>query len=294
MMPQHIDFPDQILLDILRHADYKDTVLCRAVCKRWAMVINSSMYLMYSVWLGIHGKMDGDISFSPITSAGRLELLLQHEKAWASLAHRQLDIIHPKPALRQRICGENNLEEILGYVSQAGSNFSMLSYRLPSAIAKIEAGEPTTIVSNQHGSLAEFFETFADPDNALLVLMLRAHDENHVRLKFSLRWIHDPSLDHPHARIPILDCGDMIHCPPGHLPGDMLRSIIIGRLMIYQARTRRTMNFLNPSQEMQGGIVAVMIWDWTTGELLTIASFSCWRKDLPPPEPSVPYCVRDP
>ena len=143
------------------------------ICQRWTTAINSSTYLTYRVWLGIHGKMDGDKSFSPGTSAGRLELLLQHEEAWAYLSHRQLDIIHPKPALRQRICGENHIEEMRGYLSQAGSNFAVLSYRLPSAITKIEAGEPTTIVTNEDGSLAGFFESFADPDNALLVLMSR-------------------------------------------------------------------------------------------------------------------------
>ncbi|KAF8312799.1 hypothetical protein DL93DRAFT_1222215 [Clavulina sp. PMI_390] len=256
--------PDQILLEIFQRAYYKDIVACRAVCRHWKTLISSSMRLIYLVWLGIHGKMDGDPGCSPNTSVERLELLLQHEEAWTFLCHRRLDTISPGWVIRERICGENTLEETY----EAGSNFTTSSYHLPSAVTKVEVGERTTLVKNERESFGDSFQALADPDNALLVLISRAHDNDHIRLKFSLRSIQDPTLYHPHARIPILDYGDMVPRPPGHFPLDKFQRQVMGNLLISWTQTKPEINFLDPQNPLEGGITAIIIWDWTTGELL--------------------------
>ncbi|KAF8312790.1 hypothetical protein DL93DRAFT_2156497 [Clavulina sp. PMI_390] len=265
--------PDQVLIEILEHASYKEVVACRAVqpnlrvCRHWRVAIDTSSSLEYLVWLGIHHKVDGDASFYPRTSAGRLDQLLQHEQAWSTLRHRRSCIIPPVLiSTRERICGDDYFEAASESPPQAV--FSLSFYRLPSAIANIEGGERLPILSNKNGAYSTYIDAITDPDNELLFLVSSHHDYQKFRLKFHLRWIRDTTRDHPYAQVPILDSGTITARQPGRtaLTPNTLRSIVIGHLFIYQMRAQHTSGFFHRRHE--GGFVAIFIWDWTTGKRL--------------------------
>ncbi|KAF8302068.1 hypothetical protein DL93DRAFT_499862 [Clavulina sp. PMI_390] len=194
-----------VVVKILCEAHYMDIVRCRAVCKLWESTISSSVALQYVVWLGIHGKEDGDDSFQPRTSAERLQLLLDHEQAWATLRPR-IRSLHP--ILRfspSYLCGPDLL--LIRSMRLPDQTSEGVLRHLPSTIA---ASDDTLDEIVGEGLILSL--CIVDTENDLIVYTgIRGGVS--TDFKIHIRSWHAPSINHPLALTPSLDLRSFVQMP---------------------------------------------------------------------------------
>ncbi|KAG2745016.1 hypothetical protein P692DRAFT_201793581 [Suillus brevipes Sb2] len=103
-----LDFPVEILLDILGHLDVRDLIRTRRVCNHVRQAINSSSELLYSIDLEYFNAIPVPSTPGSDRSIPALrKSLLQSESAWQKAEYSERDTIvlpHP-PNMHQWSCG---------------------------------------------------------------------------------------------------------------------------------------------------------------------------------------------
>ncbi|KAF8312810.1 hypothetical protein DL93DRAFT_2098067 [Clavulina sp. PMI_390] len=273
---QASNFPPDIVEKILCQAHYLDIVRCRRVCKLWESMISLSTALQYIVWLGIHGKVDGDESFQPRTSAERLELLFDHERSWATLKPRLRSLRPMRLPFRSYLCG-SDLLLLLVPRAPPGAGFKGIISRLASTVAPISESQDEMIGDELNLALYTI-----DPENDLIIITSSLLSLSQV----DIRSLRSPSVAHPFSLTPSLNWEPfigMFHGPEGIsnyrcilLPPE---SMAAGPYLIRQYGLVASSDLGGASWDMEHSYSAsiIVFFSWITGRVIARQVFP-WEK----------------
>ncbi|OCH85848.1 hypothetical protein OBBRIDRAFT_739112 [Obba rivulosa] len=78
-----LGLPEELLIEVLKNLDFRDILRCCLVCRLLQSTVAGSLELQYKIELGADGLVDGPPS--ALTTADRLQLLLDRRRRWRSL-----------------------------------------------------------------------------------------------------------------------------------------------------------------------------------------------------------------
>ncbi|KAF8302070.1 hypothetical protein DL93DRAFT_499651 [Clavulina sp. PMI_390] len=258
-----------IIERILFQAHWIDILRCRIVCRLWNSMISSSTAIRYMVWLGIHGKEDGDGSSHHQTSAERLALLLDHERSWATLQARfhsrhQFDensIYYP--------CG-SDVVFVGKQHPPPQRGFEGVLRHLPSTIAP--NGDP-----RDEKFVGDFglYTCWVDVENDLVVTRVGRDS----MIKLHIRCLHAPHADHPLAQEPTIDLKRFLEMPHGRFDRSNSRSgygflmITSGPYLIVQHSLTSYSSSGSDNRGLDDPLSAytILVLSWITGEVLAVS-----------------------
>ncbi|KAF8299926.1 hypothetical protein DL93DRAFT_2091081 [Clavulina sp. PMI_390] len=267
--------PEETIVQILLNVDFLEIVKCRAVSRHWNLSISSSAALQYIVWLGIHGKEDGDPDFTPRSSLDRLQALLQQESAWGQMIPRRVDFPETaRDSFEQqlnngglvRLC--MNLDPVL--LQQGQSAIVFMSLRLPSMVLPQSFNLQPEVSFIQ--GVGHWHHSWDFHRNGVHILTTN----NQIALDLSepvirLRSTTIPDDPNPFARITDIYASDLqITRPSNDGPATTAyrvdRTDISGHLLLLE---------ISAQEEIDPGSrsVIIIIWDWIAGKIMARLGF---------------------
>ncbi|KZV92671.1 hypothetical protein EXIGLDRAFT_718121 [Exidia glandulosa HHB12029] len=240
---QHL--PTEILVNVLADLSLRDLHACQATCRRFASLVRSTLALQYVIELEAAGLCDGPPG--PLTTAQRMQLVLQRQSMWRTLKWTRKDVVPYETEncltyeLYGRVFGQGK-----GDKGGATTKYITMS-ELPSSY--LEAPRRYIIDEEQLG--IPVWDFTMDPVQDLLVLIEQNDDAAAVPWRVHFRALSSFEA-HPRARAATVE--PILHSTHSDWEDSEFSTKVFENLVVMLFKPM-----------VEGGSDHIFVWDWTTG-----------------------------